>query len=95
MDSHLTMLHRPRVSRLIAGLFAAVLLIPGGPIRACPLCDTSTGQAVRDGLFDGNLTANLLAVFAPFVLVLAVVAVIHLGGRRPRIRNREHEPERI
>ncbi|HEX8325404.1 MAG TPA: hypothetical protein VF595_15990, partial [Tepidisphaeraceae bacterium] len=51
---------------------------------ACPVCNTSTGAAVRAGIFDGGFAWNVLATLLPFVALLPVVTLLHFGlpGRR-------------
>ena len=65
-----------RASCLLAvALFAA-------PALGCPVCDTGTGQQVRDGILDDQFGFNLFATLVPFPILIAVAAFIHFGGRK-------------
>ncbi|GAC1447436.1 MAG: hypothetical protein NVSMB9_29580 [Isosphaeraceae bacterium] len=48
-------------------------------VRACPLCDSETGERVRAGLFNAEFGYNLFVTLLPFPVFLAIVAVIHFG----------------
>ena len=48
------------------------------------MCESETGQEVRDGLFDGQFTRNLAAVLLPFPVLIGIVAAIHFLPRRSR-----------
>ena len=37
-------------------------LFYASPLLACPVCDSDTGQAVRAGVFGGDLGFNLIGV---------------------------------
>jgi hypothetical protein len=63
-------------------------LAASGVAVACPVCDASTGQQVRAGIFDGNFASTLVAVLVPFPIVLTCVAMIHFGWPSWRIVNR-------
>ena len=62
-------------------LFATIALhaVLAATALGCPVCDTGTGQDVRDGLFDENFARNVFAVALPFPILLGVVAMIHFG----------------
>jgi len=47
--------------------------------RACPLCESETGDRVRAGLFDGDFGFHLMATLLPFPVLLAIVAVAYFG----------------
>jgi hypothetical protein len=53
-----------------------------GQARACPVCNTETGAAVRDGIFDGRFLGTLAGTLSPFP-VLLLVALALRGGWRP------------
>ena len=60
----------------------AFVAAAAGGAAACPVCDSATGQEVREGIFDGRFAANFAGVALPAAAVGAVVGVIHFGGRR-------------
>ncbi len=74
--------------RLLAGAAVPVLLT-AAPVLACPICDSDTGVAVREGILDQSLGRNLAAVALPAGAVGAVVGVIHFGGRETRRKGRQ------
>jgi hypothetical protein len=57
------------------GLALAILPVAASSARACPVCDTPTGQQVRDGLAGGDLPRTVSAVVLPFVVVFGVAAL--------------------
>ena len=57
----------------------AWMLILAAPLHACPICDTGTGQQVRAGIFDENFWGTLIAVIAPFPVLILVIAAYHFG----------------
>lgn len=60
------------------------LLLLAAPASACPVCDSGTGEAVREGIGQ-SIGIGLLATLTPIALLLGVVAMVHLGwpgGRR-------------
>lgn len=73
---------RRTVSTAVAASAAAAAFLAGGDAAACPLCNGETAAAVRAGLFDDRFAATLLAVVAPFPLLLAIVAALDASGRR-------------
>jgi hypothetical protein len=61
-------------------LAVVVMLLGSAAARACPVCDTETGQQVRAGIFGEDFGSNLLVTALPFPVLLLIVALIHLGG---------------
>ena len=61
----------------------ALLLAPSS-IFACTVCDSETGQQVRAGIFTNDFWSTLLAITAPFPVLLAAVAAVQYGLFRPR-----------
>jgi len=45
----------------------------------CPVCDSAAGERVRAGLADDLLGVSVLAIVLPFLVLSAIVAVIHLS----------------
>jgi hypothetical protein len=70
---------RWRWSASSAILIAALL---ASPARACPLCDSGTGERVRAGIFGADFGYHLLATLLPFPIFLGIVALIHHGPLR-------------
>lgn len=68
---------------VVAALPAVLLLLPCAAARACPVCDTGTGEAVRAGLFDAAFAGNLAAVLLPFPVLLALAALTYYGPPAP------------
>ncbi len=58
---------------------AALLFLGASSARACPLCDSETGERVRAGIFDADFGYNFFATVLPFSAFLAIVASIHYG----------------
>jgi hypothetical protein len=56
-----------------------LVLLASDAARACPVCDTGTGEQVRAGIFNENFAGTLVAVLLPFPILLACVAMIHFG----------------
>jgi len=73
---------------VVAALPAVLLLLPCAAARACPVCDTGTGEAVRAGLFDAAFAGNLAAVLLPFPVLLALAALTYYGPPAPPRRRR-------
>lgn len=65
---------------LVASAVAALASVPVDAV-ACPLCNSETAAAVRANLLD-RFVPTLLAVAAPFPVLLAIVAALHGSGRR-------------
>lgn len=61
---------------LTAVLAAAVT---SAPARACTVCDSPNGHALRAGLFNGHFLHTLLLVAAPVPVLIALVAFLYLG----------------
>ena len=76
----------PRCRYVRATLAAGFLALLGAvPAVACPVCDTGTGEQVRQGIFDERFGLNLALTLAPFPIFLAVAALLYYGfpaGRR-------------
>lgn len=77
--------HRRGGLGMRAAVLGAVVASTATAARACPVCRSETGDAVRDGLFDEDFASNLLAIALPFPIFLGIVAAIHgppaRGGR--------------
>lgn len=54
---------------------AAVMLLTS-TTQACPFCDSSTAQQVRDGIFNSDFTYNMGVAAAPFIVLSAVLILI-------------------
>lgn len=76
------------MSRL--ALAASFLLIfTANPARACPLCDTGTGEQVRAGILGVEFGRSLVGVVAPFALILIFAIGLYMerpGRRRPNAK---------
>jgi hypothetical protein len=67
-----------KVLRVAVGaLFLSLLLVV--PALACPVCDTSTGQQVRQGIFDNRFGVNLLLTLLPFPIFVGIAAALYHG----------------
>ena len=64
-------------SRLLT--VTALMLLGASSVRACPLCESETGERVRAGIFNADFGYNLFVSVLPFVAFLAIVALIHSG----------------
>ena len=64
--------------RYVVPAVAAVLLRTPGA-AACPVCNTETGQQVRQGIFGPDFGYNLFVTLLPFPIFLAIAAAIHFG----------------
>jgi hypothetical protein len=62
----------------MVGRALLALLLVAADADGCLVCNTDTGEAVRNGILD-DFTFNLLATLAPFPLLFAVVAGLHWG----------------
>ena len=56
-----------------------MIIIRASAAEACPVCDTTTGQQVRAGIFDHDFGMTLLTVLAPFPVLVFVLAAMHFG----------------
>jgi hypothetical protein len=63
---------------LAATATGALLVLGVRAALACPVCDTATGEAVRNGIA-ADFGSSLFATIAPFPVLLAVVGVLHRG----------------
>lgn len=70
-----------RFSREI-GLASLACALPPG-VCACVSCDTATGEAVRAGIFGAGFLPTLLAIIAPFPVLLGAIALIHRALSQP------------
>ena len=57
----------------------AVQLTVASTARACPVCDSGTGEQVRAAILNENFAATAATVLLPFPILLGVVALIHFG----------------
>lgn len=62
------------------------LLLRLSPILACPVCDTTTGRQVREGILNADFPFHLAGALLPFVVLTAIVAAIHFPS--PRLMGR-------
>lgn len=83
------------LDRVRAAAVAAALGLAAGSARACPLCDSATGERVRAGIFGADFGANLAFTILPFAVFLAVAALIHFGLPVPKRRARAPEAEEM
>lgn len=47
---------------------------------ACPVCDSETGQSVRAGILNDDLSANAWATALPFLVLGIVISAVHFAG---------------
>ena len=69
-----------RMTRALTAL--AVLAAGTSAAVACPVCESETGQQVRDGIFNNEFGGRFLAMVLPFL----VVGAIHGGPPRRRVQ---------
>lgn len=65
---------------------AIVALLVAAPqlASACTVCDSDVGQQVRAGIFNDGFWSTLLAIVAPFPVLLGGVAAVQFGLFRSR-----------
>jgi hypothetical protein len=65
---------------------AIVALLVAAPqlASACTVCDSDVGQQVRAGIFNDGFWRTLLAIVAPFPVLLGGVAAVQFGLFRSR-----------
>ena len=61
--------------RILRMLFLTILLLPS-MVLACPVCDSTEGDLVREGIFGGGFFLKFLVLILPFVLVLTLVVPV-------------------
>jgi hypothetical protein len=66
-----------RIARFVLTFLALAVWIP--PVSACPLCESETGQQVREGIFNDDFGVNLLVTLLPFPVLIAIVVLLHYG----------------
>ncbi len=76
---------RTRPAAILGGVLL-VLLAAALSARACPVCDTGTGRAVRAGVFGADFGRNLLVTALPFPIFLGITALLYYGP--PSVRRR-------
>ena len=64
---------------LLSAAAAAIAILTSTSASACPLCQSDTGQRVREGIFDNEFGGTLLAMVLPFLVISLVVGMIHGG----------------
>jgi hypothetical protein len=69
-------------------IFAGLLLLDSSCCSACPFCQSETGRQVSAGVFN-NFWSNALVTFAPFPILLLVVALIQFELPRRHGRRRD------
>lgn len=62
---------------MIGRIFIVLALAIPGIARACTVCTSEDGRAVRAGVFDVSFLPNLAQVLAPFPLVLLAILALH------------------
>ena len=74
-----------RMSFLRAGAISALLsTFICATASACTVCDTTTGQQVRAGIFGDDFWSTLVAVASPFPVLLIVIGAYHFGSSNLR-----------
>ena len=66
-------------SQWFARVLVVCTLTAAETLQACPICDTETGQQVRAGIFDESFWGTLIAVIAPFPVLILVITAYHFG----------------
>jgi hypothetical protein len=77
------MIQGPRHSKAGRQTLLALGFAATQAANACPLCDTGTGQQVRDGIFNPVFWSTLCAVASPFAALLLILALLHFNWRIP------------
>jgi hypothetical protein len=49
---------------------------------ACPVCNSGTGQQVREGIFASDFGFNVAAAAAPFAICALIVRLISAGDSK-------------
>jgi hypothetical protein len=62
-----------------------ILWLGATPVRACPLCESETGQRVRAGIFNADFGHNLVVTLLPFPLFLGIIYLIYSGPPWPKV----------
>jgi len=70
----------------------AMTLLWASSARACPLCESETGERVRAGIFNADFGSNLAVTLLPFPLFLGITYLIHSGPPWPRARPGQSTP---
>lgn len=60
-------------------LLLSVMMWCTFPATACPVCDSETGDAVRQGIFDDVLASNIAAAVLPFIVLAGIVGAVHFS----------------
>ena len=67
-----------------ATVLLASILGTASPARACPFCESTTGDQVRAGIFNSDFVYHLGVSFAPFPILIAILMLIYYWpARRP------------
>ncbi|RYG50256.1 MAG: hypothetical protein EOO01_11120 [Chitinophagaceae bacterium] len=66
-----------------SALLIALISLPGF-IRACPICNSLTGNAIRASVLGPDLWFNLAVLILPFAIFAIVAAIMYYGIRPPR-----------
>lgn len=62
-------------------------------VLACTVCETDLGQQIRAGIFDGHFWPTLVAVLAPFPILLVAAALVPAAiGIRPAAKKPNQDP---
>jgi hypothetical protein len=57
------------------GLWLAVPFALLGSVCACPICDSETGNQVREGIFGKEFGTNVLLTLAPVPVLFGMIAL--------------------
>lgn len=57
----------------------AAVSLSAEPLWGCPLCESSTGQQVRAGIFNADFGSHLVSLLLPFPVLVGIVALIYFG----------------
>ncbi len=74
---------------MIRAMFLISMLTCAPLLRACPVCDSVTGEQVRAGIAGEGMVTAALGTLLPFAVTAGVVAVVHFGGRGGPARRRD------
>jgi hypothetical protein len=75
---------------IIPSVFAicAVAMTLPAAVAACPLCKSPIGDRVRAHIFNGDFGSHVIFALLPFLVVLAVVALVYFGAPAPTATGR-------
>lgn len=85
-------------NRLRCSVTAAAVWLWPATLWACPLCESSTGEQVRAGIFSAEFASHLIALLLPFPVLVGIVALIYFGlppwrkAAPVRVESKAHHP---